>query len=119
MKTIFKNRGAVRFLLVAVLLGVGVVLFRNCKKETVTAPPNQVYIQNYAYNPTPLTVTAGTTVTWTNKDNMAHTVTSDAGTFDSGDIQPGSTYTYTFDSKGTFTYHCTVHPYMHGTVTVQ
>lgn len=72
-----------------------------------------------AYSPDPLTISAGTTVTWTNSDSTPHTATSDTGTFGSGTINGGGSYSFTFQNKGTYTYHCSFHPNMVGTVTVQ
>ncbi len=78
-----------------------------------------VEIKNFAYNPLTITITSGTTVTWTNNDSVPHTVTSVTGAFDSGSISPGSTFSYTFNQTGTFEYGCTIHPSIpHGTVTV-
>jgi plastocyanin len=71
-----------------------------------------------AYSPSPINISAGGTVTWTNNDNTTHTAT-DAGTFDSGAIAPGASFSHTFPTAGTFTYHCSIHPGMVGTVTVQ
>ena len=78
------------------------------------------------YDPSPLTVKAGTSVTWTNKDSSIHTVTSglpekgDVGTlFDSSIISPGNTFVHVFDKQGTFDYSCTLHPFMHGQVNVK
>jgi plastocyanin len=78
------------------------------------------------YDPSPLTVTRGTMVVWTNKDSSLHTVTSGlpeqgaVGTlFDSGIISPEQTFSYTFGNAGTFDYSCTLHPFMHGQVVVK
>jgi plastocyanin len=62
-------------------------------------------------------VKTGTNVTWTNKDNISHTVTSDQ--FDSNLIQPGQSWSHTFDTAGQYDYYCTLHPWMKGTVLVQ
>ena len=77
------------------------------------------------YDPSPLTVKTGTSVTWANKDSTIHTVTSglpengDVGTlFDSSLINPGMTYVHVFDKQGTFDYSCTLHPFMHGQIIV-
>lgn len=72
-----------------------------------------------AYNPNPLTISAGTTVTWNNADSIVHTATSDNGTFSSGNINAGGNFSFTFTNKGTFTYHCSIHPNMVGTIMVQ
>jgi plastocyanin len=78
------------------------------------------------YDPSPLTVKAGTSVTWTNNDSSIHTVTSglpekgDVGTlFDSGLISPGKTFVHIFDKEGAFDYSCTLHPFMHGQINVK
>ncbi|MFV0309576.1 MAG: plastocyanin/azurin family copper-binding protein [Desertimonas sp.] len=80
-----------------------------------------------AYTPGELTVVAGTTVAWRNDDTLQHTVTSGPtdgtsvspdGLFDSGLLEPGDTFEFTFDEPGTFEYHCTPHPWMGGRVVV-
>jgi plastocyanin len=78
------------------------------------------------YDPSPLTVKAGTSVTWTNNDSTIHTVTSglpekgDVGTlFDSSIISPGNSFVHIFDKQGTFDYSCTLHPFMHGQINVK
>jgi plastocyanin len=88
-----------------------------------------VTIADLAYNPAMVVVQPGDTVTWTNNDQASHSVTADDGSFDSagalcsssitfGCLRPGQSYTHTFTSSGTFSYHCRVHPSMHGTVVV-
>ena len=79
----------------------------------------EVAIANFAFNPASLTVKVGTTVKWTNSDSVAHTVTSDTGLFDSGDLSQGQSFSYTFTTAGTYPYHCTPHhAKMAGTVIV-
>jgi plastocyanin len=80
--------------------------------------PNSVFIQNMAFSPSTITITANWTITWTNKDAIAHTVTSDTGVFDSGTIPANGTYSHTFSTAGTYTYHCTIHPSMTASVVV-
>ena len=82
-------------------------------------------VANNCFTPNPLNISSGTTVTWTNKDGPAHTVTSGSpadsqtGTiFDSGLIKSGATFSYTFYNTGTYNYYCAVHPWMTGTITV-
>jgi plastocyanin len=72
------------------------------------------------YTPADITVVIGVnnTVKWTNNDNMPHTVTASDGSFDSGNLNPGATYIYTFTKAGVYHYTCTYHSWMHGTVTV-
>lgn len=79
---------------------------------------NEVWIQGMAFNPASITVAAGTTITWTNKDAVIHTVTSDTNLFDSGSIGTNGTYSRTFATAGTYSYHCTIHPTMTATVIV-
>jgi plastocyanin len=80
---------------------------------------NAVNVSNFAFAPATLTVPAGTTVTWTNKDEEPHTVvSSDGSTFHSPGLDTGKTYSFTFPNAGTFDYVCSIHPMMHGTVVV-
>jgi len=82
---------------------------------TTTANSNQVICKNNKYNPDTLTVKVGTTVTWVNQDGYAHTVTSGtspsdrSGLFDSGNINGGGTFSFTFDKAGTYDYFCIPH----------
>ncbi len=78
----------------------------------------QLNIQNFAYQPANIQVRAGTTVTWTNQDNVPHSVTFKNGMKDSGLLNQGQSFSYTFNTPGTYQYYCTVHPYMVATVTV-
>jgi plastocyanin len=80
--------------------------------------PNEVIIQGSSFSPAVFTVNAGTTVTWRNLDGMTHTVTSDTGLFDSGNIGNNRVYSYTFATPGEYPYHCTLHPGMSGTINV-
>ena len=77
-----------------------------------------VNISDFAFAPNVLEVTAGTTVTWTNNDGANHTVTADDGSFDSGSIGSGGTFSVTFDTPGTYAYHCNIHGNMTATVVV-
>jgi plastocyanin len=72
-----------------------------------------------AYAPAELVVAPGTTTTWTNNDSVAHTSTSDAPGWNSGIIAPQATFSTTFQTTGTFSYHCSIHPGMVGRVTVR
>jgi plastocyanin len=79
---------------------------------------NEVFIQGMAFNPSTITVTAGTTITWTNKDAVSHTVTSSTALFNSGSIGANGTYSFTFATAGTYAYYCAIHPSMTASVTV-
>ncbi len=86
-----------------------------------TAETDTVSIANYAYAPAAIKIKKGTKVTWTNKDGVGHTVTSDNDSkevFDSPLLEKDQTFSYTFNQAGTFHYHCQPHPYMKGSVEV-
>lgn len=76
-------------------------------------------IKNLSYLQTPLEIAAGTTVEWTNRDPLPHTVTAVDRSFDSGLIQPGEVFRRTFTSAGSFNFYCTPHPFMKGVVVVR
>ncbi len=107
---------------IARVAALGVVAFMlGCMSDNaVTNPPVQtqaVNIKSFAFNPVSATVSVGSTVTWTNQDAVAHTVTGDG--FDSGSLAQNATFSHTFTTKGTFAYHCIFHANMIATVTVQ
>jgi plastocyanin len=91
----------------------------NPMATTVNMPVGAQSLGAAGYVPDPVTVPAGTTITWTNSDATAHTVTSDTGLFSSGTINAGGTFSATVQNKGTITYHCTLHSGMVGTIVVQ
>lgn len=108
------------------------LLFTGCKKDSDNnnnnggdgttgggAKPNEVSISGFAFSPSSLTVTSGTTITWTNKDSAPHTVTADDNSFTSSTLNQGDTYVHKFTSAGTVNYHCNIHPSMKASVTVQ
>ena len=82
-------------------------------------PVARAGMRNLAFVPGTITIQAGTTVEWTNNDPLSHSVTSDNGSFDSGLIGSGNKWRHTFTTPGTYTYHCTPHPFMKGTVVVR
>jgi plastocyanin len=79
-----------------------------------------VRIDNFSYQPKTLTIAVGTTVTWTNADDIPHTVTSrdDPPAFDSGAIDTDEKFSFTFKTAGTYSYYCKVHPHMRGQIVV-
>ena len=87
---------------------------------TASAPltGNAVSIDNFAFVPATLTVTAGSTVTWTNQDEEPHTVVANDGSFRSPGMGSQATYSHTFATAGKFDYVCSIHPFMHATVVV-
>lgn len=77
-----------------------------------------IKIQNFAYHAPTVTVNVGTRVTWINLDSSNHTVTADNNSFDLGNLNQGQSKSMVFTKPGTYPYHCTYHPFMHGTVIV-
>lgn len=77
--------------------------------ESPSTGGNTVDISGFAFNPRSLTVSVGTTVTWTNNNGVSHTVTADDGTFDSGTLAESAQFSFTFDTPGTYPYYCEFH----------
>lgn len=87
---------------------------------TATPAEKQIEISNFNFVPNIVEVSIGTTVTWTNNDNVTHTITSVSGSFDSGSIDPGNKYSIKFDQAGTYEYSCTIYAGIpHGKVIVR
>ena len=87
--------------------------------DAETSNPTQIEVKDFTFMPTPLTVKAGSTVTWTNKDDEPHTVVSDTGEFKSGGMDTNESFSHKFDKPGTYHFTCSIHPRMIGTVVVQ
>ena len=84
-----------------------------------SADTAQIVIKDFMFTPTSVTIKAGATVTWANKDDEPHTVVSDTGLFRSGAMDTDDTYKFTFDKPGTYHFTCSIHPRMVGTVVVE
>jgi plastocyanin len=110
----FDRKWMVITTLIFIILGTSY----SCKKVSDMPGPNEVFIQGMAFDPGTITVAANTTITWTNNDGVAHTVTSNTGLFDSGTISANGTYSHMFATAGTYPYHCTIHPSMTASVIV-
>jgi plastocyanin len=105
------------------LLLCGLLACFSERPSTGPEPPgdgvSDVAIENFAYVPPTISVPAGTPVTWTNGDDVPHTVTADDGeSFESPILNEGGTFELTAPEPGTYDYHCEVHPFMTGTLTV-
>jgi plastocyanin len=87
--------------------------------QAVTIPTGAEVLGDRAFAPDQVTIVPGTTVTWINTDSVAHTSTSNSSVWSSGSVAPGSRYSFTFETPGTFAYHCSIHPGMVGTVVVR
>ena len=116
-----------RRLVGAAALAVVALIGAACSSDEPTrqpaGAPNAVTMQGFLFKPATFSVKAGTVVVWTNRDDIAHTVTSgtpgkQTGVFDSGDKTLGQAFTHTFGTAGTFAYFCRNHNSMTGSVTV-
>jgi plastocyanin len=99
---------------------------RTTDSTQVRPPPtgigNTIAIKNFAFDPSTQTVKSGAAVMWTNLDGAPHAIVFDIGspvTYSSGSLPPGSSYLLSFTQPGTYTYHCSIHPSMKGTIVVQ
>ena len=98
------------------LVGTPSISANTARLSTATA---EVRIDNFSFVPQTLTVAVGTTVTWTNHDDIPHTVTSTDGVFKSKARDTDEQFSYTFDKAGTYPYYCSIHPKMTGQVVVR
>jgi plastocyanin len=105
------------------LTGIGMLILGamevSLPSAAETSDTAKIIVKDFMFNPTPLTVKAGATVTWTNMDDEPHTVVSDTGTFKSGGMDTNESFSYKFDKPGTYHFTCSIHPRMVGTVVVQ
>lgn len=111
------------YLLLTALI-IAAVFVAGCTQQTpVTVSQNgtnSVAIQNFAFSPASLTVKTGEAVVWTNEDSAAHTIVSDTGNeINSLSLSTGQSYSHTFSTAGTYAYHCSIHPSMKATITVE
>ena len=111
--------------LVLMIATTAMLLFYSCSKSSgsgsttppPTADPNNINITGMSF-PGSVTVKQGSTVYWNNKDAIAHTVTADDGSFNSGTLAAGATFSFVVNTAGTYTYHCNFHSGMKGTLVV-
>ena len=126
----FTERGKMSTKLLTTIM-LFVILVTACGQAATPAPTQalptqatssnevQVNISGFKFDPASSTVKVGTTVTWTNNDTAGHTVTADDNSWTSDNLANGASYSHTFDKAGTYTYHCTFHSGMKGTIIVQ
>jgi plastocyanin len=91
-------------------------ILANAQQPPATA---DVKIDNFSFGPATLTVAVGTTVTWTNRDDIPHTIVSTDNVFKSKVLDTDEKFSYTFAKPGTYPYFCSIHPKMTGKVVVQ
>ena len=117
-----KNNVWIAGVAVPVMITV-LLLFAGSRSVKAADQPSDananVKIDNFVFGPQTITVPAGTTVTWTNKDDIPHTVVSTDGVFKSKVRDTDEQFSYKFDKAGTYPYYCSVHPKMTGKVVVQ
>jgi plastocyanin len=110
------------FTSVAFLLLLGTLIEfggKNASAESTSNAAGTVKIDNFSFTPPTVTVPAGTSVTWTNSDDIPHTVVSDDKNFKSKVLDTDEKFTYTFTKAGTYPYFCSIHPKMTGKIVVQ
>lgn len=133
LNKIYPDRGMTRGMLAEIIYRLIYVLeydLEEFNEEEITEPVEEeeeepaiftwgIKAENNFFYPKEMTIGKDSTVRWTNMDDGAHTVTADGGEFDSGNLENGDTFEYTFNDLGTFTYHCELHPTMTGTIIVK
>jgi plastocyanin len=107
--------------IIAAALGAAAAPFLAALALPAAAPdaPAVVGIDNFTFNPRQLTVKAGATVSWTNEDDIPHTIAAVNREFKSKALDTGDAYSFTFTTPGTFAYFCSLHPHMTGTIVVE
>jgi plastocyanin len=91
----------------------------GAKEMAMNAVPNQILIENFSFQPANLTVKAGTTVTWVNRDDVPHTASDTDKRFNSKTLDTDDHFAFTFDQPGTYNYYCALHPKMIGQIIVK
>ncbi len=119
------NKTALIIIVVLIIGVAGYFFYRSqypsvspMQTSGVNVPANSVIIKSNTFTPETLNAKVGDKITWTNSDSYAHTITSDDGTFDSGKINAGGTFSFTFTKAGTYNYHCAIHTFMTAKVVV-
>jgi len=105
-----------RTLALCAVLGAGIA--GTALADSGAAPAVTIHMRHEVFAPEKISVAAGTTVIWTNDDDMPHSATAD-GTFDSGAILPGKSFRWTAGAPGSIAYHCIFHPSMTAEMTVK
>jgi plastocyanin len=110
---------AVWVALLLVAAGPGRATAADTAPDTDAAGASIVLAREFMFAPGSLTIDAGSTVTWTNKDEEPHTVVSDSGLFRSGAMDTNQSFSFRFDKPGTYRFFCSIHPRMVGTILVR
>lgn len=101
-------------------LAAGFAVMATVIPAVLAAPEGaEVKIDNFTFGPQSLTIKAGTTITWTNEDDIPHTVVATAKAFKSKALDTDDKFSFTFATAGTYAYFCSLHPHMTGTIVVE
>jgi amicyanin len=114
-------KNTLRAAIVAAVLGASAAPFLVAVVPPVRAQdaPSAVSIDNFTFNPQKLAVKAGTTVTWTNKDDIPHAIAAVGKLFKSETLDTDNSFSFTFTTPGTYEYFCSLHPHMTGAIVVE
>ena len=104
---------------ILILMALGARSSTPAAAQDTKPAETAVKIDNFNFSPTPLTVAVGTTVRWTNRDDIPHNVVADDKSFKSKVMDTDESFAYTFTKPGTYSYFCSIHPKMTGKVVVQ
>jgi plastocyanin len=105
-------------LVTVVSVGFGSSGATGAAASSTAARPDTILIQDFSFSPRRLAVAASPSITVENDDHTAHTLTADSGAFDTGNLGGGGTAQVTVERAGTYRYHCSIHPFMTGTLQV-
>ncbi len=119
MKGKFVRMGLASMVVVLVAMFATAGQVGGAAAQDKTATTAEVKIDNFSFGPTAITVPVGTTVTWTNRDDIPHTVVSTDGVFKSKALDTDDKFSFVFSKPGTYSYFCSIHPKMTGQVVVQ
>jgi plastocyanin len=104
---------------ILILMAAGARVSGSAMAQDTKPAEAAVKIDNFIFSPNSITVAAGTTVRWTNQDDIPHNIVSDDKSFKSKALDTDETFAYTFTKPGTYTYFCSIHPKMTGKIVVQ
>ena len=104
--------------LAVLIASSALVVLAGVSSASAAADSQSIAIDNFAFTPSEVTISAGSTLAWTNNQNVRHTSTADNGAWDSGILTSGTSFQFTFETPGDFAYHCDIHPEMLGVVHV-
>lgn len=111
------QKTALKYIMISLSIYLSLIII-SCKKEK-KPETNEVWMKDISFTPLEKTISKGTTITWINKDHTTHTATGDNNLFNSGNMSKDQSFSYTFNTAGTFSYKCTIHSTMQGKIIVQ